>query len=358
MDSAAVDLTWLNGALRASLPTDHSVTGFTATPIGTGQVGENVRFELEWDTARTELPASVVGKFPSSSPLSRQTAVQLDTYTKEIGFYRDVAHRVEVTVPDVHHLEWDPASHEFVLLMADVRPATVGNQLAGGSLEQAQLAVDEAVGLHAPLWSRTDELRALDWLDVDPRARAGDMAALVRMLAPGFADRYRPRLGDDVTAVASALADRYETWSQAVAHWADDRAGWCLVHGDFRLDNMLFGATPDVAPLTIVDWQTVSIGIGPADIAYHVGAGLDPAVRGRHEHDLVERYGEGLRRHGVIVDDATLWDGYVLGSATGYLMAVIASQVVERTERGDEMFAVMAERHAEQIETVGLLDRL
>jgi hypothetical protein len=35
-----------------------------------------------------------------------------------------------------------------------------------------------------------------------------------------------------------------------------------------------------------------------------------------------------------------------LGTAGGLLMAVIASQQVARTERGDEMFAVMAERHA------------
>lgn len=48
----------------------------------------------------------------------------------------------------------------------------------------------------------------------------------------------------------------------------------------------------------------------------------------------------------------------MLGSATGYFMVVPASQIVERTERGDEMFAVMAERHADQVRTVGLLERL
>ena len=48
----------------------------------------------------------------------------------------------------------------------------------------------------------------------------------------------------------------------------------------------------------------------------------------------------------------------MLGSAGGYLMAMLASQIVERTDRGDEMFAVMAERHAAQVRHVGLLDRL
>ena len=46
----------------------------------------------------------------------------------------------------------------------------------------------------------------------------------------------------------------------------------------------------------------------------------------------------------------------VLGTAGGYLMAVLASQVVERTERGDDMFVAMATRHAGQIADNGLVD--
>ena len=102
----------------------------------------------------------------------------------------------------------------------------------------------------------------------------------------------------------------------------------------------------------------VSIGTGPADVAYFCGAGLLPDERASAERDLVARYAAGLRRAGVEVTDDAVWDGYVLGSVTGYYMAVLASQIVEQTERGDEMFAVMAERHADQVRTVGLLDRL
>jgi hypothetical protein len=83
-----------------------------------------------------------------------------------------------------------------------------------------------------------------------------------------------------------------------------------------------------------------------------------PDVRSSHERSLVERYAAGLRASGIDIADDAAWDGYVLGTATGYFMAVLASQIVEQTERGDEMFAVMAERHADQIRTVGLLDRL
>ena len=38
------------------------------------------------------------------------------------------------------------------------------------------------------------------------------------------------------------------------------------------------------------------------------------------------------------------WNDYRRGSFVGFLMAVMSAMIVERTERGDEMFAVMAER--------------
>ena len=40
---------------------------------------------------------------------------------------------------------------------------------------------------------------------------------------------------------------------------------------------------------------------------------------------------------------------YRLGATSGLAMSVIASQIVASTPRGDEMFAVMAERHTAQI---------
>ena len=38
------------------------------------------------------------------------------------------------------------------------------------------------------------------------------------------------------------------------------------------------------------------------------------------------------------------WNDYRRGSFVGFLMAVMSAMIVERTERGDEMFAVMGER--------------
>jgi hypothetical protein len=359
MQAHEADVDWICRSLQASLETSARVIGIVPTSIGTGQVGENVRFELTWDAPGEQLPVSVVGKFPSSSDVSRSAAVQMNTYVKEVGFYRELQPAVTIRTPRVHTVEWDRHTHDFAVLMEDIRPARQGDQLRGCGVTEAELAIDEAVGLHAPTWARPETWAGRDWLGASTADEQIEFRAqLFELLTPGFVDRFASRLAPDVLDLAEPLARAFPAWYAAVGGWADGMGAWCVVHGDYRLDNLLFGEPPSSPGLTVVDWQTVSVGTGPNDIAYFCGAGLLPDVRAEVEHGLVRRYAAGLRAAGVVVTDEAAWDGYVLGSVSGFYMAVLASQVVEQTARGDEMFAVMAERHADQMRTVGLLDRL
>jgi len=99
----------------------------------------------------------------------------------------------------------------------------------------------------------------------------------------------------------------------------------------------------------VVDWQTLGIGAGAADVAYLIGTSVaDPALRAREEQRLVRVYADELRKLGVAANPAEIWREYRFYAFSGFIMAIIASMNVERTERGDEMFAVMAERPARQ----------
>lgn len=359
-DASAVDAAWLTAVLHAAgIGTGNEVVAIGQQSIGTGQVGENVRYSLTWREPDETVPSSVVGKFPSASETSRATAKALNSYRNEIGFYRHIRSEVSIRAPHVHHVGWDDDTHAFVLVMEDVAPAVQGDQIAGCSVAQAEHVVDEAVGLHAPTWGRAHQLAAgTDWLSPPSDERIAQLEWLFGHTWPGFAERYGERLGPDDLAIGKAVADHYRALHHETAAWADRHDAWTITHGDYRLDNLLFGDGVDSPHVTVVDWQTTAIGIGPVDVAYFCGTGLLPDDRRQHERRLVERYAAGLRAAGVDADDATVWDGYVLGSPSGYLMAIIASQVVERTERGDDMFVAMASRHAEQMRDVGLLARI
>jgi len=120
-----------------------------------------------------------------------------------------------------------------------------------------------------------------------------------------------------------------------------------IVHGDYRLDNLLFDPAPGGVPITVVDWQTVAHGPALQDVAYFIGAGLLTDERRDVEEELVRGYHDGLIAHGVSAYGwDRCWRDYRRCTWSGLLMAVAASMLVERTERGDQMFLTMAARHS------------
>jgi hypothetical protein len=143
-----------------------------------------------------------------------------------------------------------------------------------------------------------------------------------------------------------ALCERFVERLDA---WLGDRRGpQGLVHGDFRLDNLLFGSRESTKELTVVDWQTVGWGGAMTDAAYFIGGGLQPADRRRHERELLGEYHDALQAQGVdSIPWELCWEEYRRHAFAGVLMAIIASMLVERTERGDEMFMTMLARHSQ-----------
>lgn len=353
--ASGVDPDWLTSALieggAVNGSTGARIVEWTPSAIGTGQMAENVRVGLRWDGAPAQAPSSVVIKVPSSSETSRATAAAGQNYGREVGFYRDLRPRVDIRTPVPLAIAENPAAGTFALVMEDISPAQAGDQLTGCSPEQAELAVGEVARLHGSTWGR-DELVELDWLDQPSPQSVANRAALYDAVFDGFAQRYAGALTDDELELGRWLGQNLEAWMSL------DRGARCVTHGDFRLDNLLFGTGPGAPPLTTVDWQTPSYGYGVNDLAYFLSAGLSVTDRRAHQDHLIDHYHRTLAGYGIDLDNEALRAGYRLGSATGYLMAVVASQIVTQTERGDQMFLVMARGSATMMTEFDLPDGL
>jgi hypothetical protein len=343
-DPEALTPEWLTTALHvAGVGAESRVVDTVRKRIGTGQVATNVRCELVWDRRPADAPPSVVVKIPSDDPVSRATGAAQQIYRKEVEFYRRIVQTVAIRTPRVLLADIDDAGEAFFLLMEDVTPAEQGDQLAGCSVERAALALGELAKLHAPRWGDPTLAEvALLW---DPAIdRAALMQALYSAVWPGFRERYAARLAPELMAVAERFEPRVGVWV------AGTEGPLTVIHGDYRLDNMLFGTGPGAPPLAVVDWQTVARGLGTADAAYFLGAGLVVDDRRAHERDLLRQYWEALRVRGV-ADYAwdACWRDYRRTAYAGLVMAVVASMIVVQTPRGDDMFMAMASRHAQQV---------
>ena len=108
----------------------------------------------------------------------------------------------------------------------------------------------------------------------------------------------------------------------------------------------------------MVDWQTLSLGLGVADVAYFIGGAFEPARRQDVERELLERYRDELGRYGLGYGAEDCWRDYVWGTLHGVIIAVCATMMADQTERGDAMLTLMASRHARHAIDLGALDLL
>jgi hypothetical protein len=321
----------------------------SVTPIGTGQMAESYRVSFATGS-HGQLPPSVVVKVPSQSESSRAASRITRCYELETGFYTHVRSLVGVSAPNCLHVWFDAPSDDFVLVLEDIVSGKQGDQLSGASVEQARAAVDELVLLHAPLWN-SPQLNTLSWMPRHTMESSQGTRDLLRSVFAGFTSRFESRVGAEVLELGAQLVANIDGYDRAFPN------NETIVHRDFRLDNLLFTETSHGTQVKVVDWQTASISSGATDLAYFIGASFAPEQRRLVENELVHRYHGGLTQSGIFMSWTEAWDQYRLFATSGYIMAIVASMLVKQTERGDAMFAAMANRHGQQmidLETLSL----
>jgi len=334
---------WLTSALHVAgaLAAGARVVSFEATPIGTGQMADTVRFTLTLDQPGNG-PQSVVGKFASADEQSRATGLALRAYEIEVRFYREVAGRVTARLPATYVAEVDAETGWFTLLLEDVVGASQGDQIEACDVGTAAAVLEEMAGLHAPCWDAAD-LGRLEWLDRETPESDQLLAGLMSMLAPGFLERYADTMAPEHQEVCRVFAQRIPLWGELRRNGPRTAS-----HGDFRLDNLLF--QPGQPRPVVVDWQTVSWSAASGDVAYFIGGCLSVEDRRAHEQELLAHYHDALCRHGV--------RGYTLEQLQadvrrdtyfGIRIGMVASMLVQRTERGDLMFLTSVSRHAQHV---------
>ncbi len=307
------------------------------SPVGTGQVADSYRLQLAWDGF--DGPSSLVAKCPAADATSRETAKNMHLYEIETNWYGQMALASGVRVPRPYHVALANEGADFVLLLEDCAPAKQIDQMTGVGVDDVAAALAEAAHLHGFRWNDT-ALAEIVWLNY-AKANQEMVKQMLPVITPEFVARYQGRLAPEILELTSDLVARFE------AYRAPRQTPLVLSHGDLRLDNMLY--RDDGERVIILDWQTLSAGAPMVDVAYCISTGFaDPNMRAAMEKKLLADYLVHLNLPEGSYDFEAAWTDYRYSAFTGLIMALVSSMLVQRTERGDEMFAVMAERSGYQ----------
>ncbi len=339
---------WLTGVLSAAAGTEVGAAQVSA--IGTGQTGATYRVAVDYSANPAGLPDTFVIKLPTTDDTVRDRVAL--GYRSECAFYQSVADRVSVPIPQCFHCEISEDAIDYALLLTDQAPAVQGDQIAGCSPEQARLAATAIAGLHGPTWGQSEWLTfsglAMTTQDDAAKKGLGDIAAM-------SADITVEKLGDKLSE-----ADRVTLLEALglVTPWLQNDFGrFSLIHGDYRLDNLLFD--PDGSAVWVVDWQTLGAGLPARDLAYFTGTSLEPAVRAEVERELVGAYHAALLDQGVADYDAdACWQDYRYGMLQVLLISALGVAFAVGTERGNDMMAAMLRRGCaaiRELDTIALI---
>ena len=314
---------------------ESNLKDFEFEPVGSGQVGDCFRINLDWKEINN-LPLSLIAKCPAADQSSRDTARNLHLYEIETSFYKYLSEKCSARVPELYFSDFDFNSDDGILLLEDMHPAQQIPQMEGCSVAEVSKVLKEAAALHKSYWN-DEKLLSYSWLTYGiSEERKKFVADLLPAVYPEWKNRYQGRISEDILDMGDDLIANYDKYSEV-------RQGpMTLVQGDLRLDNILFVDNNDRAIL--IDWQTAAIGLPLNDVAYCISTSfLNPNDRANAEEKLVQDY-HALLKVSDSYSFEEAWNDYRRGSFVGFLMAVMSAMIVERTDRGDEMFAVMAER--------------
>jgi Ecdysteroid kinase-like family len=338
---------WLSAVLSSG-STPVELSGADVAAIGTGQTGATFRVSARYVTNPDRLPDTFVIKLPAQDDTVRDRVTI--GYQSECAFYTSVADRVRVPTPQCFYCEISEDALAYALLLADQALAVQGDQIAGCGEQEARLAVTALAGLHGPSWC--DPV----WLDLPgivfarpDEASAKGLGDVARMSTDITLDKLGDRMSTADRETFTAAMGLVRPWLLA------DQDRFALLHGDYRLDNMLF--YPNASGVTVVDWQTLGVGLPARDLAYFTATSLKPELRSAIEKDLVGEYHRALLSYGVTgYDRETCWHDYRFGMPQALLISALGFAFATSTDRGDDMVLAMLARGCKAIRDLGTLD--
>jgi hypothetical protein len=233
----------------------------------------------------------VISKIPTTNEGFKSLGLALGLYQKELGFFRYVASEIKVRIPECYVNRAENGT-DFVLILEDLAPMRAGNLLESCTYFEAELALATVATLHARWWEDPRLEEFSEWLPTPGDA----YFEILKGSYFGSVEKFHSHFGYLVTPEITEPVNRGAADYDRLVAVAIGARPHTFIHGDFRLDNMMFGDSPEADPFALLDWQFPFKANPLWDVIYFLGGNFDAEWRRANEQALL------TSRHSALVD--------------------------------------------------------
>ena len=291
----AIDSEWLSAHLNIG------VEALDIEPLGVPQGFVSNTMRLKPRGASDALPDSLILKIDSENPVGRELALHLNSFGREVGFYRSLAPHLASLVPHAYATGNGSSDAGRWLLLEDLSAMAVGNQVRGVNAKDCSRVLDAIARVHARFWTSSALLNH-DWLPHHQFWFKGSSETLSAFYR-SFLDDYELRVEPEALKAIALVIEHSQAIDAAIA-----QRPATLVHADLRVENVLFARNVSQRDVVLLDWGTPTRSMAAMDLAFLIGGSVPMPARRGQLRELCALWHQSLRTHGV--KDYTLSDAW------------------------------------------------
>lgn len=346
-DSAQITPEWMQAVFQHAGLDMPRISLTFAEPIGEGNLSRAERVEVTYNANADNAIPSVICKYTTDIEGAQSLANVLNVYSREAAVYELFGERPPVSAPRAYLSKASADGKDLTLVLEDLSQRTrPGKQADGCSIADAKAVVTELASLHKAFWGET-ALQKAPWL-YDRHAAA---PSTVESFQAGAAVM-RERFSNVVNTDSLDLVDKF---TPHVGDWvANNQWDHTLIHGELRVDNVLFEDADTNVRAWLIDWQFSGLGSPMFDTAYFLSGALKQDDRASCEKEFIQTHQEHIAQADPTYTLEVATREYRASLPFGLITTVGAASVMPSNEATDAILTTLLERNVAAIFDWGL----
>jgi len=330
--TADIDAPWLTIALQGQFP---GVEVGGVELVHTAQVtNAHARIAV---TYRSDIagPSLMFCKLlPNNERRSAIAATMMGP--KEVRFYRELAPRLQLRVPQFYAGIHDPSDDSFALFLEDLTATgcEISDGTRGVTSEEALGALEDLAHLHVRF--EDPAVRAVEAGWVNEPVFGSTYGSVMLQYA---LDNHRDRISDEFATISNLYIE-----DGARLHSLWTKGPKTVIHGDPHIGNVFF----DNGRVGFLDWGIINVNTPMRDVSYFLTMAMDSEQRRLHQEMLLRHYLDVRRSLGGV--DISFNDAWMAHRIHGAYCVVASCQVVTFPEDATQQRKIHADAFLQRAE--------